>query len=76
MSIWKLTYFELNYTSAYKSEIYYGIDARNAALALFFRLGGDDVVQVTALNLNILVQRFDGLNHIRLLRRVCMTRCG
>jgi hypothetical protein len=23
-----------------------------------------------------LVQRFDGLNHIRLLRRVCMTRCG
>ena len=55
MSIWKLTYFELNYTSAYKSEIYYGIDARNAALALFFRLGGDDVVQVTALNLNILV---------------------
>jgi hypothetical protein len=55
MSIWKLTYFELNYTSAYKSEIYYGIDARNAALALFFRLGGDDVVQVTALNLDTLV---------------------
>ena len=24
----------------------------------------------------VLVQRFDGLNHIRLLRRVCMTRCG
>ena len=48
MGIWYLEYFEAGETTAFMSETFFGVGAKDEAVARFFRLGGDDVLRVSA----------------------------
>jgi hypothetical protein len=48
MGIWHLEYFEAGATTAYMSETFFGVGAKDEAVARFFRLGGDDALRVSA----------------------------
>jgi hypothetical protein len=47
MGIWQLEYFEAGASTAYMRETFYGVEAKNSAVALYARYGGDDVLKVT-----------------------------
>jgi hypothetical protein len=49
MGIWQLEYFEAGASTAYMRETYYSAEAKDSAVALYARHGGDDVLKVTAL---------------------------
>jgi hypothetical protein len=48
MGIWELEYFEAGASTAYMSETFYSVEAKDSAVALYARHGGDDVLKVTA----------------------------
>jgi hypothetical protein len=48
MGIWQLEYFEAGASTAYMRETFYSVEAKDSAVALYARYGGDDVLKVTA----------------------------
>jgi hypothetical protein len=48
MGIWQLEYFEAGASTAYMRETFYSVEAKDSAVALYGRYGGDDVLKVTA----------------------------
>jgi hypothetical protein len=48
MGIWQLEYFEAGASTAYMRETFYSAEAKDSAVALYARFGGDDVLKVTA----------------------------
>jgi hypothetical protein len=63
MIIWCLEYFEDASLNAYMSETYFSAEKRDAAIARYLRLGGDDVLKITS---------EQALDHVRFwLRKIC-----
>lgn len=48
MDVWKLEYFEVGASNAYMTETHYGFEAKDAAVGLFSRLGGEEILRITA----------------------------
>jgi hypothetical protein len=48
MGIWQLEYFEAGASTAYMRETFCSTEAKDSAVALYARFGGDDVLKVTA----------------------------
>jgi hypothetical protein len=49
MGIWCLEYFEPGHSTWYRRELFFSAQAKDAAVALYCRLGADDVLTVTSL---------------------------
>lgn len=48
MTVWRLEYFADGSPDAYMIETYFSAEERDAAVARYLRLGGDDVLKVTS----------------------------
>lgn len=48
MTLWQLEYFEEGSRNAYRIEKYFSVEKKNAAVARYLRLGGDDVLHITS----------------------------
>jgi hypothetical protein len=47
MGVWRLEYIEVGDMLDYRSELFFSAAAKSAAIDLFCRLGGDDILKVT-----------------------------
>ena len=50
MTFWRLEYFEGGSPNAYVIETYFRLEERDAAVARYLRLGGDDILKITSKN--------------------------
>jgi hypothetical protein len=48
MTVWRLEYFEGGSPNAYMIETYFSSEERDAAVARYLRLGGDDILKITS----------------------------